>query len=168
MLSLTRNRVLSIWRSHSHSWSIADTLNRPQAHVVTEAEHVPAHHFGQLLNCMNLVLGHLFNSRGTHTQAAFKGSKPGSGMVPTWDRRKSWSSCSWWDSVMTRPSLCTTLICSTPMFSCSWMDLSQKCSQDPEQWPHYFFSQKEYVENIFIVSNIGKQFTNPRITVGLF
>lgn len=42
----------------------------------------------------------------------------------TWDRRKSCNSCSWWDSVMTRPSRCTTLICSTPIFNCSWMDLN--------------------------------------------
>lgn len=42
----------------------------------------------------------------------------------TCERRKSCSSCSWCDSVTTRPSLCTTRICSTPMFSCSWMDLN--------------------------------------------
>lgn len=42
----------------------------------------------------------------------------------TWDRRKSCNSCSWWDSAMTRPSRCTTLICSTPIFNCSWMDLN--------------------------------------------
>lgn len=42
----------------------------------------------------------------------------------TWDRRKSCSSCSWCDSGTTRPSLCTTRICSTPIFSCSWIDLN--------------------------------------------
>lgn len=128
---LTWNGVLSTGRANGDSRCISNALHRAQANMVTEAQDMPAHDFSQLLNCMHLMLWHL-SQHGKELQK----KKPvitsmcaynlllWTANIDTWDRRKSCSSCSWCDSGMTRPSLCTTRICSTPIFSCSWIDLN--------------------------------------------
>lgn len=128
---LTWDGVLSVGWGHSDSGGVANALHRAQAYVVTEAQHVPAHDFGELLDCVNLMLRHLRQREATrHLKQQQKPNllllllRLWSKATDTWDRRKSCNSCSWCDRVMTRPSLCTTRICSTPMFSCSWMDLN--------------------------------------------
>lgn len=53
------NGIVSIWWCYSYCRCIANTLHRPQANVITEAQYVPSHNFCKLLNCMDLVLRHL-------------------------------------------------------------------------------------------------------------
>lgn len=43
---LTWDGILSVWWGHSDSRGVSDALHRAQAHVVAEAQDVPAHDFG--------------------------------------------------------------------------------------------------------------------------
>lgn len=44
--TLTWDGILSVWRGHSDGGGVPDALRWAQAHVVAEAQDVPAHDFG--------------------------------------------------------------------------------------------------------------------------
>lgn len=112
---------------------------------------MPAHDFGQLLDRVDLMLRHLqqqVEARGEHNYFRTPVCNKRQESTDTWDRRKSCSSCSWCDRVMTRPSLCTTLICSTPMFSCSWIDLDTHRKDDSSCWTN------QSINNIHLLADL--------------
>lgn len=59
----TWNSIVSTWRGHCDGGRIANALYGPKSHVITEAEDLPAHNLGKLLNRMYLVLWHLWMRR---------------------------------------------------------------------------------------------------------